>query len=131
MEMKVNSHTLIRLRTELSWTQVKLAESAGIHPRTVQRVEATCFASKNTVLALARVLDVEPLDLIATDPRSVGVTSIINAFIWATVMVLLGLVFRNEPASNNAVLDVVFPAALICVFIVPWISRRLRLRASA
>lgn len=63
MEMKLNTHHIKALRLNLSWTQEKLAEKAGLNARTIQRVETEGSASLQTRLNLARALGVEPHEL--------------------------------------------------------------------
>ena len=59
MEVNINATILKEMRVSRSWTQEQLAEAAGIHPRTLQRVESLGVGSKSTLQALARALEVE------------------------------------------------------------------------
>ncbi len=63
MEMKLNTHRIKALRLTQSWSQEKLAEKAGLNPRTIQRVESDGSASLHTRLCLARAFGVEPQEL--------------------------------------------------------------------
>lgn len=50
------------MREALQWSQETLAELAGIHPRTIQRVENAKSASFDTRRALARAFEFEDID---------------------------------------------------------------------
>lgn len=73
MEMKLDTHKIKALRLNLSWTQEKLAEKAGLNARTIQRVETEGSASLHTRLCLARAFGVEPQELDLPAPESAGV----------------------------------------------------------
>jgi transcriptional regulator with XRE-family HTH domain len=73
MDMKLNTHRIKTLRFNLSWSQEKLAEKAGLNPRTIQRVEADGSASLHTRLCLARALGVEPQELDSVEPLATQV----------------------------------------------------------
>lgn len=47
------------LRESRAWTQVHLADAAGLSLRTIQRLEAVHSCSRETLLALAAALDVD------------------------------------------------------------------------
>ena len=51
------------------WTQERLAEIAGVHTRTLQRVENDGVASLHTLHGLARALDQEPISLLAEEKQ--------------------------------------------------------------
>ena len=59
--------TLRTLRRARAWSQVHLAEAAGVGLRTVQRVERTGRCTDQTLLALAAALDVDARDLVAME----------------------------------------------------------------
>lgn len=61
--MKINNALLKELRLSKSLTQDKLAEKAGIHLRTLQRIEQTGVASLRSRKAIALALDIKPTDL--------------------------------------------------------------------
>lgn len=63
MEMNVNRELIKELRLKRSWSQEKLADVAGVSMRTVQRVETDGVASLQSRIAIARALEVEPVDL--------------------------------------------------------------------
>lgn len=67
MEMKLSGTHIKELRLKLSWSQEKLAEEAGLNPRTVQRAEAEGSASLRTRLLLAKALQVLPEELDAIE----------------------------------------------------------------
>lgn len=63
MEMKVDGNRIKVLRLKRSWSQEKLAEMAGLNPRTIQRAESEGAASLRTRLLLAEALQVLPEEL--------------------------------------------------------------------
>lgn len=63
MEMNVNRELIKALRLNKSWSQEKLAETAGVSLRTVQRVETDAVASLQSRIAIASALGVEPAEL--------------------------------------------------------------------
>ncbi len=79
MEMKLNTHRVKTLRLNLSWSQEKLAEEAGLNPRTIQRVETEGTASLHTRLCLAKALGVEPHELDLTElPATSGQEEVVQ-----------------------------------------------------
>jgi transcriptional regulator with XRE-family HTH domain len=72
MDMKLDSGKIRELRHRKSWSQEKLAENAGLNPRTIQRVEADGTASLQTRLRLAKVFAVQPELLDAEPERETG-----------------------------------------------------------
>ena len=52
MDLNIDTNKLIELRTQKAWSQQHLAEAANISLRTVQRIEKSGVASKESVLAL-------------------------------------------------------------------------------
>ena len=90
-------------------------------------IDGPAGAGKSSVArALAKALELEPLELMVVRSRSNNLGQLVNAVVWASALVLIGIVFKDDPASNNAAVDVVFPAALISIFLVPWLTRRSR-----
>ena len=65
--MEVNAITIKNLRTDRSWTQQHLADACAISLRTVQRVERYGNASKETVMSLAAVFEVEQSNFVVPD----------------------------------------------------------------
>jgi DNA-binding XRE family transcriptional regulator len=63
VQMKIDPALVKQLRLRRAWSQETLAEKAGLHPRTVQRVESHGVASLQTRLALATALDIDPAEL--------------------------------------------------------------------
>lgn len=55
----IDPQTVRRLRTERAWSQERLAEAAGLTPRTIQRLERGGKASPETRLALASAFAVD------------------------------------------------------------------------
>lgn len=84
MEMKLSGTRIKELRLKLSWSQEKLAEQAGLNPRTVQRAESEGSASLRTRLQLAQALQVLPEELDASElleqaPAESGMSAILTA----------------------------------------------------
>jgi transcriptional regulator with XRE-family HTH domain len=65
--MEVNALVIKNLRTDRSWTQQHLAEACAISLRTVQRVERYGNTSKETVMSLAAVFEVEQSIFVVPD----------------------------------------------------------------
>jgi transcriptional regulator with XRE-family HTH domain len=57
MDMQINKEFLRQEREQRGWTQSHLAEVADLSLRTVQRIEASGIASKESAMALASVLE--------------------------------------------------------------------------
>jgi transcriptional regulator with XRE-family HTH domain len=102
--MRVNRDLVRELRLKRSWSQEKLAEEAGVSPRTIQRVEADGVASLQTRRALAQALGVQASTLrvaadarqssAATTPSTVYLRSTSGFRIWSTSrIVVLGLLW--------------------------------------
>ncbi|BFT29104.1 hypothetical protein D210916BOD24_02800 [Alteromonas sp. D210916BOD_24] len=70
MEMKIDTHKLIKLRNAKAWSQQHLADVSGLSLRTIQRIEKTQSASQESVKAIAAVFDTTPDDILL--PISVG-----------------------------------------------------------
>lgn len=58
MDMQIDKQRLRQLRESRAWTQSQLAEVSDLGLRTVQRIENTGAASKESVMALASALEV-------------------------------------------------------------------------
>jgi transcriptional regulator with XRE-family HTH domain len=67
-DMKINSTTVKRLRTERAWSQDQLAEIASLSLRTIQRVEADGSASAETRMAIAAAFGIDVRDLAPPEP---------------------------------------------------------------
>ena len=67
LSVNINSALLKELRVRESLTQEKLAEKAGIHLRTLQRIEQRGVASLRSRKAIALALDIDPADLNANN----------------------------------------------------------------
>ncbi|TQV88523.1 helix-turn-helix transcriptional regulator [Aliikangiella coralliicola] len=61
--MSLNNEKIKQLRHSRGWTQQHLAEICGVSLRTIQRVEKSGAASKETVSALASVFELGLQDL--------------------------------------------------------------------
>jgi transcriptional regulator with XRE-family HTH domain len=105
MEMKLSGTRIKELRLKLSWSQEKLAEQAGLNPRTVQRAESEGSASLRTRLQLAQALCVLPGELDA-EPAAVDAAAASPALAhsgvsiyYLTVLLLVSIVYlAAQPA---------------------------------
>ena len=68
MKIHLNSDKLKHLRVAAGWTQERLADEAGMHSRTVQRIESDGLASVQSLDRLALALQLEPGDLLLEQP---------------------------------------------------------------
>jgi DNA-binding XRE family transcriptional regulator len=66
--LKLDPNKLKRGRDRLGFTQVMLAEEAGLHTNTIMRAERGGGISHKTARTLARTLRVEVADIIAEEP---------------------------------------------------------------
>jgi len=62
--MEVNAIKIKALRTQRNWTQQHLADACAISLRTVQRVERYGNASKETLMGLLAVFELESSELV-------------------------------------------------------------------
>lgn len=72
MDMQINKELLRQQREQRGWTQSHLAEVADLSLRTVQRIETSGIASKESAMALAAGLEIQLNNLLAQDP-SLGI----------------------------------------------------------
>lgn len=63
LELRVHRDRIRELRQKQALSQEALAELSGLHPRTIQRIEASGIASVQSVRSMARALGVEPIAL--------------------------------------------------------------------
>jgi|GEM_PF-2407945 len=128
--MKIDAKKLKALRQKQEWTQEGLAERANVHTRTVQRAEASSFASRRTIKSFANVLGVETSDLTVSIQIPFAAAGILNALIWAMVMILIGITFRDQPASNASIQRILSFAAPASMILIWWLSGRYRRQSS-
>ncbi|GJL97421.1 MAG: XRE family transcriptional regulator [Hyphobacterium sp.] len=69
MAFKTDSAKIKRWREERHWSQEHLAELAGVGIRTVQRIENSEQASRESLMAIAAAFDVEAIAL-CVDPEA-------------------------------------------------------------
>jgi transcriptional regulator with XRE-family HTH domain len=69
VKVKVRRELIKDLRSRQSWTQEQLAEVAGLHARTIQRMESEGSTSPRSLAAIAEAFQVEIriLELSTTD----------------------------------------------------------------
>ncbi len=72
MERSTVGRRLVIIRERRMWTQVRLAEEAGVSPTTVSGIESGRISRPHfgTLRKLARALGVEPEELLAVSPGS-------------------------------------------------------------
>lgn len=63
MDMKLDKTKLKQLRESKAWSQSHLAQISGISLRTIQRIEKSGVASKESVKSLCATFDVQIVDL--------------------------------------------------------------------
>lgn len=100
MEIRVRRDRVRDLRQKQALSQDALAELSGLHPRTIQRIEASGIASLQSVRSMARALGVEPgaLELApgvdpAKDETLRATATVLQgtgaAFLWAALSALV------------------------------------------
>ncbi|MEX1222233.1 MAG: helix-turn-helix transcriptional regulator [Idiomarina sp.] len=62
--MEINAELIKKHRQTKCWSQLQLAEMAGISMRTLQRVEAKSTASLETIKSIASVLEIDAQQLL-------------------------------------------------------------------
>ncbi len=113
MELRVHRYRIRELRQKQALSQDALAELSGLHPRTIQRIEALGIASVQSVRSMARALGVEPgaLELApgvdpAVDQTFRATATIFQgtgaAFLWAALSALVWV-----PTSQGGMLTAV------------------------
>ena len=111
--MKIDAHRLKTLRETRGWSQEHLATVAGISPRTVQRLEAGGEASRESRMALAAALGVEPAGLLesgaAANAGETGQADRARTTLWivsiVTAVVMFMLVFGYVIGKDMAKRD--------------------------
>ena len=68
--MKIDTSKIIEKRKNRAWTQSHLAEVCGLSLRTIQRIEKTGVASKESIQALASVFECQVCDLKADEEQT-------------------------------------------------------------
>lgn len=124
--MKIDATKLKALRQKKALTQEDLAERANVHPRTVQRAEASSFASRRTTKSFADAMDVEIGELIVSVQIPFAAAGIVNAIIWAAVMILTAITFPDQPESNASMLIILSSAAYLSMMLIWVLSSRYR-----
>jgi transcriptional regulator with XRE-family HTH domain len=108
-DMNLNTDIIKAERERRAWSQSHLADAAGVSLRTMQRVEATGTASKETTLAIASALSTSVEHLVVVkqqvpDPRGVA------RFTWPAAMAVglaIGSVFIAQQAfARQLMLDI-------------------------
>lgn len=67
MAILIDKDAVKKMRLHQSWSQEKLAETAGVNLRTIQRIEKDGVASLQTCTAIAGAFDVQPIALLIDD----------------------------------------------------------------
>lgn len=117
MEVRIHKEKLRQLRQAAALSQDALAQLSGIHPRTVQRIEASGIASVQSARSLARALNVEAAELelapgvdLAKDQAFAATASLLRgvgaAFLWVALSALVWIQ-REEAGDLSALLSLV------------------------
>lgn len=115
MEVRVNKEKLRELRQAGALSQDALAQLSGIHPRTVQRIEASGIASVQSARSLARALKVEVAELelapgvdLAKDEAFAATAGLLRgvgaAFLWFALSALVW-VQKGEASDLTALVS--------------------------
>lgn len=128
--MKIDARKLKVLRQKQEWTQEDLAERANVHPRTVQRSEASSFASRRTTKSFADALGVELSELSVSTQIPFGAAIVLNSIIWAMVMILTALTLEDQPGSYEAIQNILSSAAASSLLLFIWLIARYRRQSS-
>jgi transcriptional regulator with XRE-family HTH domain len=85
MEQGTTGKNLVAIRERRMWTQVRLAEEAGVSPTTISGIESGRITRPHfgTLRKLARALGVEPEKLISPSPASESVVFSPLSLEWA------------------------------------------------
>lgn len=116
MDVRVDKMILRQYRQERGLSQEALAAAAGLHPRTVQRIESSGVASLSSLRLLARALAREPADLelvsgadieqdASFSARAWLLRGIGAAFLWAALSALVWVVVEAPPAALAGVVS--------------------------
>lgn len=116
MEVRVNKNKLRELRKNRALSQDALAQLSGIHPRTVQRIEASGIASVQSTRSLARAFNIDAAELeqapgvdLAKDKTFAATASLLRgvgaACLWAAMSALVW-VPRGEANELSALVSV-------------------------
>ena len=77
--------TVREFRKQRAWSQVHLAEAAGVSVRTIQRLERDGHASDETMLSVAAALDIDVQELTSVVPVSAKTPGNHARALWRTV----------------------------------------------
>lgn len=117
MEVRINKEKLRELRQNGALSQDALAQLSGIHPRTVQRIEASGIASVQSARSLARALNIDTAELeqapgvdFAKDEAFGATASLMRgvgaAFLWVALSALVW-VQKGEVSDLAALVSLV------------------------
>ena len=129
--MKIDARKLKALRQQQGWTQEELAEKANVHPRTVQRTEASSFASRRTTKAFADALGLEMSELTILVQIPFGTAIILNSVIWAQVMILTAITFKDQPEIYESIQIVLYSGAASSLLLFTLLNARYRKQSRA
>ena len=128
--MKIDANKLKALRQKKGLTQEDLAEKANVHPRTVQRSEASSFASRRTTRSFADALGVETSDLTVSVQIPFGTVMILNSIIWSQVMILTAITLQDQPGSYESIQNILGGAAASSLLLLICLAGRYRRQSS-
>ena len=75
-------------------------------------------------------MDVEIGELIVSVQIPFGTAIVLNAIIWAAVMLLIGITFHDQPENNKPIQQILSFAAPSSMLLLCWLSRRYRRQSS-
>lgn len=80
--MKIDASKIKQFRTQRNWSQEQLSEKSNLSLRTIQRIETTQFASRESIKLIAKAFDVEVDTLMLHEHQSYikPIQSIKNSF---------------------------------------------------
>lgn len=81
--MRIDALKIKQIRTQKNWSQEQLSERSGLSLRTIQRIETTQIASKESINRIAQAFGLEPDSLMSNIQQSYTkpLQSIQNSFL--------------------------------------------------
>lgn len=81
--MRIDALKIKQIRTQKNWSQEQLSEKSGLSLRTIQRIETTQIASKESINRIAQAFGLEPDSLMSNIQQSYTkpLQSIQNSFL--------------------------------------------------
>jgi transcriptional regulator with XRE-family HTH domain len=116
MKRTINKELMKRLRSERGWSQEELAIASDLSARTVQRLEAECSGSINSIKSIASALEIEMHNL-EEKPRThlIGVRWGYGGVIIGSASALIGI-GSNWTAGDSSAYEVGISMGLVGLF---------------